>query len=401
MQTQSDNLSRVLRIPGYHVVDCEVNEAEIHLRIERDERQYRCPKCKQLLLWYYDCRDRTVQDLPAFGQKVFLTFTQYRLRCPCSGKVVTEELDFVEPRQHQTCRFQQAIYFWLKTGTTTKKAAKAFGLSWDQVRHIDERLIRQEQENESYDDLRRLCVDEKAIGRGHDYITIVSDLDKGRVVFVAEGRKKSSLDKFYRHIGSERASRIELITMDMWGPYIQSTKEHAPQADIVFDKFHILRQLNAKIDALRRQLQKRKEAAGYKVVKRSRWVLLKANENLTESQRYTLSKIAEDNEELYKAYLLREQFRALFVPTELKLALDRLADWMREVYESGLKPMIKFVQQCGRWFEGLVNYFKHGVTNALSEALNSKIALMLKLSNGIGNRDYFLMKIYQQCGDLH
>ena len=77
-----------------------------------------------------------------------------------------------------------------------------------------------------------------------------------------------------------------------------------------------------------------------------------------------------------------------------------MADWTAEVYASGLKPLIKFVKQCGRWFEGLMNYFKHGVTNALSEAINSKIALMIKLANGFRNRDYFMLKIYQQCRDL-
>lgn len=400
MQVQRDAITRVLDIQGYHVVDCEVGDTEIRLRIERDSRGYLCPQCKQLHLWCYDSRERTVQDLPMAGKRVFLTFQQHRIECGCHREVVTEEIGFVEPHQHQTQRLQDTVYWWLRTGTTTSKAAKAFGLSWDQVRHIDTRLIEREQRRQSWVGLRRICVDEKAIGCGHDYITIVSDLDTRRVIFVAEGRKKSSLNKFYRRIGKARAEQIEVVAMDVWEPYIQSTNKYAPQADIVFDKFHILRHLNEKIDDVRRHIQKELEKEGRQTIKRSRWVLLKASENLTEKQRDTLERIAEDNAELYKAYLLKEQFRSFLEPTDVKVALDRLADWMAEVYASGIEPLIKFVRQCGRWFEGLMNYFKHGVTNALSEAINSKIALMIKLANGFRDRDYFMLKIYQQCRDL-
>jgi len=331
---------------------------------------------------------------------VELTFPQYRVLCPCSGRVVTEHLDFVEPYQHQTRRLQESIYWWLRTGTTTSKVAKAFGLSWVQIRHIDARMIRQEQKRQSWVGLRRIGVDEKAVGKGHDYITIISDLDKRRVVFVADGRKRSSLNRFYRRIGKTRAAELEVVTMDMWKPYIQSTKKYAPQADIVFDKFHILRHLNEKIDQLRRELQKKLEKESRQVVKRSRWVLLKASENLTDRQRQTLVQIAQNNQPLYQAYLLKEQFRILLQPADVPTALDRLAGWFSEVYASGLTPLIRFVQQCGRWFEGVANYFKHGATNAFSEAINGRIALMIRLANGFRDREYLKLKIYQQCRDL-
>ena len=226
MQVQPDAITRVLDIQGYQVVDCAVGDREIHLRIERDSPGYLCPQCKQLHLWCYDRRERVVQDLPMAGKRVFLTFQQHRIECPCYGDVVTEEVGFVEPHQHQTQRLQETVYWWLRTGTTTSKAAKAFGLSWDQVRHIDTRLIEREQRRQSWVGLRRICVDEKTIGRGHDYITIVSDLDTRRVLFVAEGRKKSSLNKFYRRIGKARAAQIEVVAMDVWEPYIQSTNKY-------------------------------------------------------------------------------------------------------------------------------------------------------------------------------
>ena len=400
MQVQPDAITRVLGLEGYGVTESDVSDEEIHLRIEPDHPCYVCPRCKQMLLFYYDCRDRTILDLPMSGKRVWLTFRQHRVQCSCSSKVMTAELEFVEPRQHQTRRFQETVYWWLRTGTTTSKAAKAFGLSWDQVRHIDTRFIEQEQGRQSWVGLRRICVDEKAIGRGHDYLTIVSDLDKPRVVFVVEGRKKSSLNKFYRRIGKARARETQVVAMDVWSPYIQSTKKYAPQAQIVFDKFHIVRHLNDKIDAVRRQIQKQLEKEGRTTLKHSRWVLLKAEENLTDRQRETLKQIEENNSELYQAYLLKEQFRALLEPTHVKAAMDRLADWFADVLDSGIQPLIKFVHQCGRWFEGLMNYFKHGVTNALSEAINSKIALMIKLANGFRDRDYFMRKIYQQCREL-
>jgi transposase len=400
MQVHEDAITEVLGIQGWHVTGCEVSETEVHLRIESDAWSYVCPRCKQRLLFYYDSHERSVRDLPMCGKHVWLTFTQHRVRCPCTDAVVNEHLHFVEPRQHQTRRFQEAVYWWLRTGTTTSKAAKAFALSWDQVRHIDSRKILQEQARHSWVGLRRICVDEKAIGHGHDYITIVSDLDRRRVVFVADGRKKSSLNKFYRRIGKARAAELEVVVMDMWAPYIDSTTKYAPQADIVFDKFHVIRQLNGKIDELRRQIQKRLENEQGQTVKRSRWALLKAAENLTDRQRRTLDRIARDNQPLYRAYLLKEQFRTFLEPQDLGTALARLADWFSEVYASGLRPLIRFVHQCGRWFEGLMNYFKHGATNAFSEAINGKIALMVRLANGFRDREYLKLKIYQQCRDL-
>ncbi|MFQ5500591.1 MAG: ISL3 family transposase [Candidatus Zixiibacteriota bacterium] len=400
MNTEPDAVTKVLGIGGYRVTECEVSESEIRLRIERENPGHICPNCKQMILFCYDSTERTVKDLPMSGKPVYLTFSQHRIECPCSGRIVKEHLEFVEPYQHQTCRLQQTVYWWLRTGTTTSKAAKAFGLSWDQVRHIDSRIIKQEQGRQSWVGLRRICVDEKAIGRGHDYITIVSDLDVHRVVFVVEGRKKSSLNKFYRRIGSARCQELEVVAMDVWSSYIESTRKYAPQANIVFDKFHIIRHLNEKIDDVRRGIQKKLEKEGRQTIKRSRWVLLKANENLTDRQRERLDQIAKNNAELYKAYLLKEQFRLILEPTSLEIGMSRLAGWFAEVYESGIKPLIKFAQQCGRWFEGLMNYFKHGVTNALSESINSKISLMIKLANGFRNRDYFMLKIYQQCRDL-
>jgi transposase len=174
MQVPTDAITQVLGIQGFHVTELTVLECAVHLRIEPDRREHVCPHCKQELLFAYDVDDRTVRDLPMCGREVHLTFPQCRVLCPCSARVVTEHVDFVEPHQHQTRRLQEAIYWWLRTGTTTSKAAKAFGLSWHQVRHIDARMIRQEQGRQSWVGLRRIGVDEKAVGRGHDYITIVS-----------------------------------------------------------------------------------------------------------------------------------------------------------------------------------------------------------------------------------
>jgi len=218
-----------------------------------------------------------------------------------------------------------------------------------------------------------------------------------KVIWVGEKRKKETLDSFFKELGPEKTDKISVVTIDMSDPYIASVKEHCPNAEIVFDKFHIAKKINEALDKIRKQ-EFAKAAKSKRIeMKHKRFVILKRKKNLKVKQREDLKTIMKRNKKLYKAYLLKEQALDIMDEEDEQKAIKRLERWMKNVKKSRLPPFKKALQTIQNYLYGIHAYFKHKITNAASEAFNNKIGLLKRRAYGYQDLEYFKLKIINNC----
>jgi len=272
------------------------------------------------------------------------------------------------------------------------------GLDWKTVKDIDKYYIKKRLVGLDALTPRRLGIDEIAYEKGHKYLTIVRDLDLNRVIWIGVDRKKETLDSFFMLIGEKKQRLITVVVLDMWDPYIASIKEHCPAADIVFDKFHIIKKINEAVDTVRKE-EFAKAAKEERIqMKRKRFIILKRGKNLTEDQQEKLQEIMENNELLYKAYLLKEQISDIFDEESFDSAMKRLQKWIQNVNESEISSFKKVLKTLRQYAYGVHNYFNYHITNAGSEGFNTKINIIRRKAYGFWDLEYFKLKIFQSCG---
>jgi transposase len=405
-----DGITRVLAIKGFSAATMEVGRKRIDIWLERDGSEFRCARCGQLHLVAHDEHEVTVQDLPMTGRVVYLHFEKARVRC-CGRQPELEHLPWVEKSGQQTVRLKWSIYEECKD-SSVKAVAAEHNLSWGTVKNIDKELIEFGLAKRDLSGLRRLGIDEVAMAKRHRYLTVVTDLRARKVVWVGEGRKSRNLARFFKALPEATRRRIDVVAIDMWEAYRKSVEEWLPNAEVVFDKFHVVAHLSKALDEVRRNEAQRLDKDDRKILKRKRWVLLKGAEDLSPEQQGTLRELMAANENLQKAYLLKEEFRD-FYRTDFKwhwrrglfkriakLARNYLRGWMKRARESLLAPLAKFCRMVERHEEGILRYFVKRATGGLSEGMNNKIKVVKRRAYGYRDPAYFILKIYQACGRI-
>lgn len=354
-----------------------------------------CPKCGKRCRNVLDRIKRSVRDLDVGGIKCFIEFIEFKISCDC-GYSGMELLDFCNKHSRHTKRFEEKVAIFCRA-MTVKDVAKEFELSWQTVKDIDKREMRKYVVPLSLVYPEKIGIDEIAYEKGHKYLTVVRDIDLGKVIWVGEGRKKESLDKFFSELGKERSRRIKVVVMDMWDPYIKSVKEHT-NADIVFDKFHVAKKVNEALDKIRKKEFANASNEERKKMKKKRFLILTRNERLDPEKKEKLDDLMKKNMNLYSAYLLKEQALSILDEKDKTEAIKRFGVWFKNVVESGFEEFKSVVNMVIRYWYGIMNYFKHQVTNAASEGFNNKINVIKRKAFGYRDLEYFKLKILQSCG---
>ena len=381
---------------GFKYNQLIINEDVVHVFLKRTRKTVTCPKCGKRNKLSGEQYKRTLRDLDLANKKCFITYFEEKLNCKCGFRGY-ERLNFVRPYSHCTIRFEQSVYK-LCEKMTIKDASEIADLNWKTVKDIDIFYISQQLEKIENLQPIRIGIDEIAYEKGHKYLTTIRDLDLNSVIWVGLNRKKETLDEFFNEIGEEKQSFIKLIVVDMWDPYIASIREHCPQCNIVFDKFHIVKKANEAVDEIRKQEFAQASDQERKDMKHKRFIMLKRNKNLTDKQRESLYHLMKNNEKLYKSYLLKEQLSDIFDEINLLTAMKRLYEWIMNVIDSNITPFKKLIKMIFRYFYGIRNYFLYRVTNAGSEGFNTKINVVKRRAYGFWDMKYFIMKIFQTCG---
>lgn len=279
---------------------------------------------------------------------------------------------------------------------TIKDVAVKFNLDWDTVKEMDKQYMRAQLVQAGPPSPKVIGVDEISIRRGHTYRIVVSDLNEHKPIwFGGDDRSEESMDKFYAFIGDKKSKRIELAVMDMWKPFRNSTHKNAPQAAILFDKFHILRHLGEALDKVRKQEYARLSGRDRKFIKGQKYVLLSHRENLRPEGRKSLKLLLTANKRLNTAYLLKESFGQLWSYNTEGWARRFFENWRASLKWQRLKPYEKFAKMIDRHWDGISAYCKpqNKVALGFVEGLNNKIRVIQRRAYGLRDEEYLKLKV--------
>jgi transposase len=338
-----------------------------------------------------------VRDLSCGDRRVYLELSVRRVDCSRCGGVKRERLDWLADNPLYTKRF--AFYVGRRCRESTVQAiAKELHLDWHTVKELDKESMREQLRRAGCPAPRVIGIDEIAVGRGHSYRIVVSDLERGRPIwFGGHDRSEASLDEFFAWLGPEKCRKIRLAVMDMWKAFRKSTlKEgHAPQARIISDKFHILKHLGEAMDEVRRREYARLSGDRRRFIKGQRYNLLSRWENLTLKGKQSLKLLFRVNRRLNKAYLLKESFGQLWDYNRPGWARRFFENWKDALKWQRLEPFRKFARMVEAHWGGIEAYCHEDNKVALGfvEGLNNKIRSIQQRAFGYRDEEYFRLRI--------
>lgn len=387
-------LKNLFPFKGYKfcVLECE-NRVVLELKSRRNCGI--CPSCNKRTSNVETEYERKVRDLNLAELKCYIKFTQKKIRCKCGYRGL-EKLDFVAKSRRVTKRMEAYIVS-LCEKTSLKEVAEVVDLNWKTVKFIDYNYIKSLLPKISEMKIKRIAIDEIAIMKGHKYLTIIRDYDTGIAIKIAIGRTYEVTSNALASLGKEVLDKIEYASLDMWDPYIKAIKEQCPNVKLVFDKFHVVKKINEAIDKVRKNVFAQAEPEERKRMKHKRFIILKKNSNLKPKQKEELNELMKSNEKLYKSYILKEQIISIF--DEKKATFDqinkRINTWFENILSNDLEEFHPVVKTMNNYFYGILNYFRYGMTNAISEGFNTKINVIKRRAFGFKDIQYFMLKIYQ------
>jgi transposase len=321
-----------------------------------------------------------------------------RAECPEHG-VVTERVPWANHESRFTTEFEELTAYLAQQMDKTA-VCTLLGINWRTVGTIVARIVKTRLDPKRLENLYVIGVDEISFRRHHEYVTVVVDHAKRRVVWTGEGKGADTLKKFFDELGEERSKRITDVTLDMSAAYIAAVRDRAPQATLTFDRFHVQKLANEALDEVRRA--EVREAVGEKTsfIKKARWALLKNPWNLTRKQGQKLREIQQNNRRLYRAYLLKESLAKVLDYLQPGRASAALEDWLRWARRSRLKPFVKLAGTVAKHAEGILAYVKTRLTNGLTEGLNNLIRLITRRAFGFHSAGALQAMIQLCCGGI-
>jgi len=333
--------------------------------------------------------------MSAAGRRIYLRFERWRVYCVKCRNVFVERLDWLANNPRYTARYALHIGALCRE-MTNQAVAVAECLHHSTVKDLDKLYMARQVARAGMPAPRAIGVDEIAVRKGHKYRVVVSDLERGRPIWVGgKGRTEADLDLFFVALGPKKSLRIELAAMDMWRPFRNSVERNVPHAKIVFDKFHIMRHLSDALDAVRRREYKRVADKDRAFIKGQRYTLLSHRQNLTLEGKASLKKLLKANKRLNTAYLLKESFGQLWDYRHPIWARAFFERWRDSLRWQRLKPYERFAAMIERHWHGIASYCEPGnkVSLGMVEGLNNKIRVLQRRAYGYHDDDYLNLKI--------
>jgi transposase len=397
-------LSELLGLPGMKVTHFAIErQGEIqylHLFCEHERDVAICPRCQMVASGGYDHKDRCVRHLDIWEMKTLVHFPQRRFDCEVCGRPFTETLTWIEAKRRQTRAFEVRIYERAKK-TPRKHVAQAEGLSESTVLEIFKRQAKNQVKAPPQRRVWALGVDEISLRKGHkQYALVLSDLERRCVIDVLPNRQKDTLEAWLDNLSEAERKAIKVVSMDMWRPYRSAVKAKLPQAPIVADRFHVMKQLNHQINLLRRALQRKAEGPLAEALKGSRWLLLKNRSDLKAEEEEKLQGILEASPELRAIYLLKEEFRTICDKiTNRAQAARFLRAWMWKARATGSRYLKRFVNTLANWWHEFLNYFDDRITQGFVEGINRAIRGIINRAFGFRDFGNFRLQVLVEHGE--
>jgi transposase len=362
-----------------------------------------CSGCHRPAPGYDRMPERRFEFIPFWGILVFFLYQMRRVQCRSCG-VVVEEVPWCEGKRHSTKAHMLFLARWARKLSWLETAA-SFHTSWDKVRDAVEYVVTWGLEHRTLESIRAIGVDEIQYAKGHQYLTLVYQIDQGitRLLWVGKERTIESFQGFFAVIGDQLAAQIQFVCSDMWQPYLDVIREKCSQALHILDRFHIVAKMNKALDEVRAAETRRIAQAGYQpLLNKSRWCILKRKENLTAKQQHRLRDLLRYNLQTVRAYLLKEDFQQFWKYNSPSWAGMFLDFWCSQTMRSRIEPMKKIARSLRAHRPLLMNYFKakKQFSSGVVEGLNNKAKVTMRRSYGFRTFRILELALYHSLGKL-
>jgi transposase len=397
--------SRLLDLDGIWVRRVEFFTDRVVVLVALRRHRLRCPLCEFSTPQRHNRQlvESTWRHLDLGVWRLEIRAQLRRLQCPEHG-VRVEGVPFARHRSGFTHDFE-ALVAWLATRTDKTTITGLVRIDWGTVGRIIARVCAEELDPDRLENLVEIGVDEVSWKRQHNYLTLVADHIRGQIVWGHEGNDSAAADRFFKQIGKSRSHAIEVISLDMGPGYAKSAREHAPQAIIAIDPYHVVAVANRALDEVRRGYWNEMRHVGDRDAARrfkgARWSLLKAPENLTNEQASTLRRLRRAGGEVWRAYTLKEALRAIFAPgltvADVTILIDR---FISKATRSRLAPFLRLAKTIRRHREGILQAIRLGINQGRTEALNNKVRLITRRAYGFHSAQAALALVMLTCGPI-
>ena len=382
-------------------VTLKVKEQEIEVRVGFAETLWGCPEC-QTRMQIHDYEERRWRHLDSCQFKTIIVSRVPIVKCPKHG-AQTVAVPWAEKYGRFTRLFERlAIDVMLECSVSG--GCDLLRISWDEADGIKQRAVKRGLARKSPVVMPRLCVDEKGMGHGQDYVTIVAQVteEKTTVEYVGDERQQESLDAFWESLTAEQLTGVEAVAMDMWEPYVQSTLAHVPGAasKIVHDPFHLVKYMNKAVNDVRVIEHRRLQSMGDETLKNTRQLWLFGMENVPAKHAQRFEAVKDLNLQTSRAWAIKEVFRAFWLCDTIKEAEQYFGKWYGWAIRSRLEPVKKVARMCKAHAGNILTFFVHRLTNGPIEGLNNKIQGLIKKAFGYRNKERFKTDIFFHLGGL-
>lgn len=405
------------------------DKAIVYMESTAETSEQFCPDCSGKV-YIHDLFDITLKDIPLYPDMPLSLFCHgHRYRCQSCGKDFTEAVPFAYPGTRITTRAANWIKGFLKNKLSIRAIQNLTGIHWETIRRVQQEIMEEalaerahELNSDNYKP-RYLAVDEFAIHKGHSYASTVMDIEKGDVLWVGKGRSINDFERFFQETDPLTFSEVMAVAMDMNASYNRLVEKYLPQAEIVYDRYHMQAQFGKEVlgvvrleearkhkhmsekiladinddtdkDTKRKlKLQAKAEKQNYSKLKKSRSSLLMNNEKLSEERSEHLQDILDTHQDLAVCYAMKEEMCMLFSLTDPVLAEKGWNDWFSAAIESGIPALVRFANLKISRINGLISHAKHPISTGKLEGFNNKIKVAKRIGYGYRNDDFFFMLI--------
>ena len=383
-------------------VELKIKEHRVDIYLEhRPDVKWPCPECRQEMIGYDHSEERTWRHLDTCQFQTVLHARIPRGTCQEHG-VRQVAVAWAQSGGRFTMLFERWIIDVLTECQTIQGVCELLGISWDEAFGVMERAVQRGQQRKEAKPVAYVGVDEKAFRKGQSYVTVVCDLERSTVEHVADDRKTESLGEYFLSLTDTQRAAIQAVAMDMWEPYVQATLEHVPQASrkIVFDRFHIMKNVNEAVDKVRLQEHRALMLEGIETLKGTKHLWLYAQENVPDGRRAQFEAVRGQELRTARSWAIKETLRRLWDYRSIGWARRFFVRWYGWAIRSRLEPIKKVARMLRSRLDNIVTYCKHRITNGVAEGLNSKIMTIKRKACGFRNRQHFKTAIYFYCGGL-
>lgn len=359
---------------------------------EMNDQCVRCPQCGCRDASFKGQKRRWFHMSPIGRKKCMLELILHRLKCRRCSTLWWPTLPFMTGTHRYVRSFALTVLDMLRF-STIRSAAEYLGVGWDLVKNIHKEKLQFLYRKIPLSEVTTIGIDEFSFKEGYHFMTVVTELDTGRILHAVEGKGKEDIQPFLETL-ARKAKGLKAVAMDMSSAYFSAVRESLPHVDIVFDRFHIMALMNQAIDELRRDHQRELDVLGQQTLKGSRFLLLQNYDSLAPERKDRLDALLQVNGPLFVIHSMKEQLRLFWEKDDRKEGEEFLAVWCKDAMASGIKALIRVGKTLGAYRTGLLSYFKHHITSGAVEGLINKIKTLKRQAYGFRDPAYFKLRLY-------